>query len=94
MKQRRTPQRGQAIVIVITVTAMLFIVGLAFFMLTQAERTSSLRHIDGVRARYVAEAGVAYARMLLAADRRQNLIDAPKRLANNKGLCRSIAVIF
>ena len=74
---RRTGQsRGQALVIVITVLAMLFIVGLAFFVLTQAERTSSLRHLFDVRARYVAEAGVSYARMLLALDLKTNRIDS------------------
>ena len=55
---------------------MLFIVGVAFFTLSQAERTASLRHLDSLRARYIAEAGVAYAQKILKSERQSNLIDS------------------
>jgi type II secretory pathway component PulK len=74
--KRPTHSSGQALVVVITMLALLLVVGLAFFMLSQAERSASLRQLDSVRARYIAEAGVTYARQLLKLDRAANLIDS------------------
>lgn len=64
--------------VVITALTMLFIIGLAFFVLSQAERVSSIRHLDSIRARYIAEAGIAYAQQVLKLDRNTNLIDSLK----------------
>lgn len=68
--------KGQTVIIVIAFLTFLFIVGVAFFTLSQAERAASLRHLDGVRARYIAEAGVAYALQVLKLDRQVNVIDS------------------
>lgn len=69
-------RKGQALVLVVTVLAMLFVVIVAFFVLSQAERTASLRHLDSLRAQYIAEAGVAYAQKVLKLDKLTNLIDS------------------
>jgi type II secretory pathway component PulK len=74
--RKRKHSSGQALVVVITLLALLLVVGLAFFMLSQAERSASVRHLDSVRARYIAEAGVTYAQQILKLDRRTNLIDS------------------
>ncbi|MFH1457805.1 MAG: lamin tail domain-containing protein [Candidatus Omnitrophota bacterium] len=67
--------RGQATMIAVTILALLFIVGIAFFTLAQTERTASIRNLDVLRTHYIAEAGIAYAREVLKLDRQSNLID-------------------
>lgn len=74
--QQNNNNRGQALVLVITILAMLFIIVTAFFVLSQAERNAALRHLDALRAQYIAEAGVAYAQAVLKADRDLNLTDS------------------
>lgn len=69
--------KGQALLIVISFLAMFFIIGVAFFLLSQTERLNAIKNIDAVRARYVAEAGAAYAGKLLEADRLSTCIDSP-----------------
>jgi len=64
------------LVIVIAVLVMLFIITMAFFVLSQAERTAALRHLDSLRAQYIAEAGIAYAQKVLELDKQTNLIDS------------------
>lgn len=68
--------KGQALIIVISVLSLLFIVGIAIYVLSQAEQVASIRHLDSLRARYAAEAGVAYAQKLLKLDRQTNLLDS------------------
>jgi type II secretory pathway component PulK len=67
--------KGQAVLVALTFLILLFIVGVAFFSLSQTERTSSIRNLDGLRARYIAEAGVTYAMKVLKLDKQTNLID-------------------
>jgi hypothetical protein len=69
-------KRAQALLVVTTVLAMLFIIGIAFFYFSFVERTASLRHLDSLKAQYIAEAGVAYAQKILELDRKTNLIDS------------------
>lgn len=68
--------KSQALLIVIAILAMLFVVGMGFFSVSQVERTAAIRHLDSVRAHYIAEAGVAYAQKILRIDRQGTLIDA------------------
>ena len=49
-----------ATMIAVTILALLFIVGVAFFSLASTERAASLRHLDVLRSHYIAEAGVSY----------------------------------
>lgn len=72
----RNNNKGQALLLVIAVLAMLLIVTLAFFALSQVERSSAIRHLNSLRAQYIAEAGVAYAREILELDKQTNLIDS------------------
>jgi hypothetical protein len=67
---------GQAVVVVVAVLSVVFTVGIAFYILSQAEKNASIRHLDSLRARYIAEAGVVYAQKVLELDRRANLIDS------------------
>lgn len=60
----------------ISVLAILLVVGMAFFSLSQIERAASLRYLDSVRARYIAESGVVYAEQILKLDKQQNIIDS------------------
>ncbi|MCX5697572.1 MAG: hypothetical protein NTU54_06380 [Candidatus Omnitrophica bacterium] len=69
---------GQAVVVVIAILSIIFIAGIAFYVLSQAERTASMRHLDSLRSRYIAEAGVVYAQKVLELDRKENLIDSAK----------------
>lgn len=69
-------KKGQALILVVAVMAMMFVVITAFFVLAQAERTAALRHLDSLRAQYIAEAGVAYAKEIIKLDKQANLIDA------------------
>jgi len=62
--------------IVVSVLAMLFIITMAFFVLSQAERKAALRHLDSLRAQYIAEAGVVYAEKVLELDKQTNAIDS------------------
>jgi len=68
--------KAQAMMITVTFLSLLFIVGVAFLSLSQTERTSSLRHLDAIRTRYLAEAGVTYAIKVLNLDRLSNLVDS------------------
>lgn len=68
-------EKGQALLVVITILGMMFVAGISFFALSQAERTASLRHLDALRARYISEAGVVYAQEVLKIDRAANLTD-------------------
>lgn len=68
--------KSQALIIVIAFLAMFFIIGIAFFMLAQQEQLAAVKHADAVRARYIAEAGIVYAREILQADKRANVIDS------------------
>lgn len=63
-------------VIVVTFLAMFSLVGVAFFVLSQAERRAGIRQLYNVRARYIAEAGIAYAQKVLSLERENNLIDS------------------
>jgi len=76
MDKRFGNNRGQATIIVIAVLAMLFVITMAFFVLSQAERTAALRHLDSLRAQYIAEAGIVYAQKVLELDKQTNLIDS------------------
>ncbi|MCX5714989.1 MAG: hypothetical protein NT033_09390, partial [Candidatus Omnitrophica bacterium] len=67
---------GQAVVVVIAILSIIFVAGIAFYVLSQAERTASIRHLDSLRARYIAEAGVVYAQKILEIDRKENVIDS------------------
>lgn len=67
--------KGQAVLVAFTFLILLFIVGVAFFSLSQTERTSSIRNLDGLRARYITEAGITYAMKVLKLDKQTNLID-------------------
>jgi len=62
--------------LVIAILVMLFIITLAFFVLSQVERSAAIRNLDSLRAQYIAEAGVAYARKILELDKQANLIDS------------------
>ncbi|MBU4346852.1 MAG: general secretion pathway protein GspK [Candidatus Omnitrophica bacterium] len=73
--------QGQALVVVVTFLAIFFVVGIAFFTLSQAERAASIRQLDSIRCRYIAEAGIAYAQKILALDREDNLIDSLEDLS-------------
>ncbi len=77
-KKRRcgVNRSGQAIVVVIAILSIIFIAGIAFYVLSQAERTASIRHLDSLRSRYIAEAGVVYGQKVLELDRKENLIDS------------------
>lgn len=68
--------KAQALFIVVAILAMLFVVGMGFFSVSQVERTAAVRHLDSVRAHYIAEAGVVYAQKLLKIDRQGTLIDS------------------
>jgi hypothetical protein len=68
--------KGQALIVVVSLLAMLFIVGIAFYVLSQAERTAILRHLDALKSRYITEAGVVYAQKVLNIERETNLIDS------------------
>lgn len=67
---------AQTLVVVIAVLAVVFLTGAAFFILSQAERLAGVRNVDSIRARYLAEAGVAYAEKIIKADKSANLIDS------------------
>lgn len=69
-------KRGQALVIVVVMVAMLSVIAIAFFVMSQAERVAAVRHLDSLRAQYIAEAGALYAQKLLSLDRQANLIDS------------------
>lgn len=69
-------QKAQALVVVVTFLAMFSLMGVAFFVLAQTERRAAIRQLYNVRARYIAEAGIAYARKVLSLDRENNLIDS------------------
>ncbi|MBI5145318.1 MAG: lamin tail domain-containing protein [Candidatus Omnitrophica bacterium] len=73
---KKFSEKGQALLVVVTILGMMFVAGISFFALSQAERASSLRHLDALRARYVAEAGVVYAQGVLKLDRKTNLLDS------------------
>lgn len=68
--------KAQAIIMVIAFLTMLFVVGIAFFVLSQTERSSSHRHLDAIRARYIAEAGAVYAQKIIKMDISANPIDS------------------
>ncbi|MFH0913074.1 MAG: lamin tail domain-containing protein [Candidatus Omnitrophota bacterium] len=68
--------KGQALIIVVAILAMLFVVTTAFFVLAQAERTAALRHLDSLRAQYIAEAGIVYGQKVIALDKQNDLIDS------------------
>ncbi len=68
--------KGQALIVVVAVLVMLFVITMAFFVLSQTERTAAIRHLDSLRAQYIAEAGVAYAQKILGLDKQANLIDS------------------
>lgn len=68
--------KGQALMIVVTVLAMLFIITMAFFVLSQTERNAAIRHLDSLRAQYIAEAGITYAQKVLQLDKEANLVDS------------------
>src|SRR3989338_4283802 len=67
---------GQALIIVIAVLVMLFVIAMAFFVLSQAERTAASRHLDSLRAQYIAEAGIVYAQKILELDKQTNPVDS------------------
>src|SRR4030042_291793 len=68
--------QAQAMVLVVTILAMLFVMITAFFVLSQTERVAALRQLDSLRAQYIAEAGVVYAQKVLSLDKQANLIDS------------------
>ncbi|MDD4939708.1 MAG: lamin tail domain-containing protein [Candidatus Omnitrophica bacterium] len=68
--------KGQALMVVITVLVMLFAITMAFFVLSQTEKTAAMRHLDSLKAQYIAEAGVIYAKKVLEQDRSANPIDS------------------
>ena len=68
--------KAQALMIVISIIALLSVIGVAFYSLAQTERVASIKYLDSLRSRYIAEAGVAYARRVLKLDRQTNLIDS------------------
>lgn len=69
-------KKGQALVIVVVILSMLSVIAIAFFVMSQAERVAAIRHLDSLRAQYIAEAGALYAQKVLSLDRQTNLIDA------------------
>ncbi|MCM8781065.1 MAG: type II secretion system protein GspK, partial [Candidatus Omnitrophica bacterium] len=69
-------KEGQVLIVVVTVLTMLFVTGIAFFVFSQAERNASIRYLDSLRARYIAEGGVVYAQRILELDKQDNLIDS------------------
>ncbi|MDD4980720.1 MAG: type II secretion system protein GspK [Candidatus Omnitrophica bacterium] len=74
-------EKGQALILVVTILGMFFMLLTAFFVLSQAERTAALRHLDSLRAQYIAEAGVAYAHKVIALDETANIIDSLEDLS-------------
>lgn len=68
--------KGQALVVVVAVLTMLFVITMSFFLLSQAERAAAIKHLDSLRAQYIAEAGVAYAQKILGIDKQTNVIDS------------------
>src|SRR3989338_3699960 len=68
--------QGQALIIVIAVLVMLFVIGMAFFVLSQAERAAAIRHLDSLRAQYIAEAGIVYGKKILELDKQANPVDS------------------
>jgi len=68
--------KGQAMIIVIAVLVMLFIITMAFFILSQTERAAALRHMDSLRGQYIAEAGIVYAQKILELDKQANPVDS------------------
>ncbi len=76
----KTNRKGQALLVVISILAILFMVGIALFILSQAERTAAHSNLDSLRARYISEAGTVYARKILQLDKEANLIDSPDDL--------------
>ena len=68
--------QGQALLIVVAFLAMFFIIGVAFFLLSQTEQLSSVKHLDAIRSRYIAEAGIAYAKRILELDKDTNAVDS------------------
>jgi len=80
---RSLKTKGQALILVVAILAMLFVVITAFFVLSQAERTAALRHLDSLRAQYIAEAGIIYGQKVIKLDKKTNLIDSLDDLTFN-----------
>ncbi|MFH1414442.1 MAG: lamin tail domain-containing protein [Candidatus Omnitrophota bacterium] len=68
--------RSQALVIVISFLGMLSLIGVAFFSLSQAQRSSSVHELNRVKSLYLAEAGINYTKRVLELDRQDNRIDS------------------
>jgi type II secretory pathway component PulK len=68
--------KSQALIIVIAFLAMFFVIGIAFFMLAQQEQFAAVKHLDAVRSRYIAEAGIVYAQEVLQTEKKLNAIDS------------------
>lgn len=71
----RFNNRGQAVIVVFALLILSFTIGIALFGLANMERRSALRQIDSLRARYLTEAGISYAKKVLQLDKKANRID-------------------
>lgn len=49
---------------------------MAFFSISQIEQAASVRYLDSVRSRYIAESGVIYAEQILKLDKQNTILDS------------------
>lgn len=76
MRIGRENKKGQALFMVLSMLVILFIVGVTMFYLAYSERTQAVTFLANTRAQYVAEAGIVYAKKVLAKDRGDNAVDS------------------
>ncbi|MFC1709092.1 lamin tail domain-containing protein [Candidatus Omnitrophota bacterium] len=72
---KQNKQNGQAIVLVLTILAVVTVIGFTFLYMSQVQLRGATSHLARLQTKYLAEAGINHAKELIEFDKQANSID-------------------